>query len=98
MENRNVIESLFSNFMVGDFQDCGDAFLGWLSNFENEQKFIGALEEMRDSVQTRINISVKMVDDGFNDDEVWEKYGEYIDHQLTKVLFALGCQSGPFDE
>ena len=38
------------------------------------------------------------MDDGFNDDEVWEKYSEYIDNQLTKVLFALGCHSGPFDE
>jgi hypothetical protein len=97
MKNHEELESFFSEFMVGDFNDCEDVFLEWLSKSENEQKLISSLEKIRGEAQSKIALTIKMVDDGLNDDDVWEKYSDYIHNQLNEILNALGGPSGPYD-
>lgn len=96
MKKNEIIESFFSDFLLGDLQDCDDIFLGWLSKSENKQGLISALEESRGKLEKLYELSLKMVDNGFDDDVVWCDFGTFTHSLLDEILAALGCPSGPY--
>ena len=65
------------------------AIYQWLQNPENRMNFFAKFSERLPLIETTFELNKKLVDAGYNDDDVWCQHYDFVHDQLESILNQL---------